>query len=282
MTYKFNSFEKSLPNLFLIGAPKSGTTSLAWMLSQHPEILLTTPKEPNFFHKGKFHLGMEHYSEKYLRGFNGERYRLDASQGYMIAKYVPERIISTGVDNPHFIFILREPLQRAYSDWFAWTKFMRNGVMADTFNGEIERNLKFVDKNRFNYEHEIDGRSDSNGYMYDPYIIERGMYYTYIKQYIDLFGRDRVHVLLFEDMVFTPVQLCLSIFDSLKLPEWDVVPKFKNSSRTKSSCSVIKHFLEGDSLNVLSIFNEEISNLSGLLEFDFVEHWYGGNDGSQR
>lgn len=37
------------PQFFLVGAAKSGTTSLARYLSEHPRLFLTTPKEPNFF-----------------------------------------------------------------------------------------------------------------------------------------------------------------------------------------------------------------------------------------
>ena len=37
------------PNLFLIGAPKCGTTSLASYLSDHPQIFVSDPKEPHFF-----------------------------------------------------------------------------------------------------------------------------------------------------------------------------------------------------------------------------------------
>ena len=36
------------PNLLIIGAAKSGTTSLHHYLQQHPEIFMTTPKEPHF------------------------------------------------------------------------------------------------------------------------------------------------------------------------------------------------------------------------------------------
>ena len=37
------------PNLFILGAPKCGTTSIAHWLSQHPDILMSHPKEPGFF-----------------------------------------------------------------------------------------------------------------------------------------------------------------------------------------------------------------------------------------
>ncbi|UTW60647.1 sulfotransferase [bacterium SCSIO 12741] len=39
----------TLPNLFIVGAPKCGTTSLCNYLRQHPQVFITEPKEPNFF-----------------------------------------------------------------------------------------------------------------------------------------------------------------------------------------------------------------------------------------
>ena len=41
--------ERLAPNLFIIGAPKSGTTSLYQYLRSHPNIFMCTPKEPNYF-----------------------------------------------------------------------------------------------------------------------------------------------------------------------------------------------------------------------------------------
>jgi hypothetical protein len=44
-----NKYGEKIPNLFIVGAPKCGTTSLHYWLSQHPEIFMSEPKEPKFF-----------------------------------------------------------------------------------------------------------------------------------------------------------------------------------------------------------------------------------------
>jgi Sulfotransferase family len=41
--------KQALPNFFIVGAPKSGTTSLYHCLDQHPEIYMSPVKEPSFF-----------------------------------------------------------------------------------------------------------------------------------------------------------------------------------------------------------------------------------------
>jgi len=43
--------ERLRPNLFVIGAMKSGTTSLHSYLAAHPQVFMSTPKEPRFFTK---------------------------------------------------------------------------------------------------------------------------------------------------------------------------------------------------------------------------------------
>jgi hypothetical protein len=44
-----NNNELKYPNFFIVGAPKCGTTSLHYWLSQHPEIFMSEPKEPGYF-----------------------------------------------------------------------------------------------------------------------------------------------------------------------------------------------------------------------------------------
>ena len=39
----------TLPNFFIVGAPKCGTTALHAYLSQHPDVFMSDPKEPHYF-----------------------------------------------------------------------------------------------------------------------------------------------------------------------------------------------------------------------------------------
>ncbi len=56
------------PNLFVVGAPKCGTTSLHYYLAQHPEIFMSNPKEPYFF--GKDNISTPFPLEMYLALFS--------------------------------------------------------------------------------------------------------------------------------------------------------------------------------------------------------------------
>ncbi|MEW6677496.1 MAG: sulfotransferase [Pseudomonadota bacterium] len=115
-------------NTFLLGAMKAGTTTLADLLAQHPDICLSSPKEPHFFTE-KEGLDLDWYHARFAQP--ERRIRIDASTSYTIApvevgipfkrvceKYrgIPEKIHRY---NPEakFIYVLREPVSRTYSHY---------------------------------------------------------------------------------------------------------------------------------------------------------------------
>lgn len=113
-------------NTFLIGAQKAGTTYLAALLDQSPDICVSDPKEPQFY-TTHYAEGFAHYARCFA---NPEaRIRLDASTTYTflrprhkmddpdaigITDPVPERI-AEAVPEAKFIYILRDPIKRAMS-----------------------------------------------------------------------------------------------------------------------------------------------------------------------
>ena len=72
------------PNLFIVGKPKCGTTTLSSFLKHHPEIFMSTPKEPNYFctdfhkEKDRYHKGSKYFSfetrKDYLKLFKDVKY----------------------------------------------------------------------------------------------------------------------------------------------------------------------------------------------------------------
>ena len=100
----------SLPNLFVIGAMKCGTTSLHSYLNCHPDVLMSEKKETDFFVK---ELNWEKGLGWYKNLFDGEATIIgESSQNY--SKYqwwpgVPERI-SNLIESPKFVYVLRDPV----------------------------------------------------------------------------------------------------------------------------------------------------------------------------
>lgn len=110
---------KPIPNLFILGAPKSGTTALANNLSQHQEIYISKQKEPRYFDSHTFYDYPIKSLDEYLKLFNNEeakksKYRLDASVFNMYSAQSIKNILSFSSD-AKFIIILREPVSASIS-----------------------------------------------------------------------------------------------------------------------------------------------------------------------
>ncbi len=109
------------PRLLVIGAQKAGTTSLAAILDRHPEIALGRSKEPDFYAR-HWERGFDWYRRNYP---SDAPWLVDASPSYSAGfldpsgKEIPvaERI-AAHVEDPHFIYLLRDPVRRAWSSYW--------------------------------------------------------------------------------------------------------------------------------------------------------------------
>ena len=104
---------------FLLGAPKCGTTWLAEILTKHPEICVSDPKEPNIVasHNGTF--GRDDSEPdwvEYADCFNGDGLRIDCSVHAMACPIAPLRVANNWPD-ARLIICLREPVSRTVSHW---------------------------------------------------------------------------------------------------------------------------------------------------------------------
>ena len=111
------------PNLFIVGAPRSGTTTLHVYLEQHPEVFMSTPKEPHFF-CGDIHREFDEYQggapdplfrteEQYLRLFEpaGDRpVRGESSVYYLYSEEAARRIHAFDPE-ARIVIMLREPIE---------------------------------------------------------------------------------------------------------------------------------------------------------------------------
>jgi len=213
------------PDFFVIGAAKSGTTSLHRYLDQHPGITMSSVKEPNFFafldgvpaFDGPAHLGRSLLLGDRLRreryGFSVttwsayERLFAAARQGAVTGEssvsymYFPAAAhrIKRHAPNAKFVAILRHPVDRAYSKYL---QFRRDGVepfarFEDAIASEPERM-------RQNW---------SPTWLY----LDRGYYHRQLSPYVDLFGRSRLHVTLYEEFVRDPQRVLDDLFMFLGL-----------------------------------------------------------------
>jgi len=110
----------NIPNLFIIGAPKSGTTALANNLAQHPDVFISQQKEPRFFDAHTFYDYEDDYPIKDIKDYlslfysSKSKYNLDASVFNMYSKESIANILSLSPE-AKFILLLREPVSASLS-----------------------------------------------------------------------------------------------------------------------------------------------------------------------
>lgn len=127
---------------FIIGAMKSGTTSLFEILSQHPQICPSKIKEPDYFTSDKDKNALEDYLSLWAWRENIHSVALESSVAYTKAPSIsgiPERICRAELGHYRFIYMLRDPFTRIESQirhglFAGWGKSLDEGIPEDAIN----------------------------------------------------------------------------------------------------------------------------------------------------
>lgn len=177
------------PNVFIVGAAKSGTTSLSEYLKSYSEVFVPEYKEPFFFVDGFGACDISEYQEVFS-GHNDEKVIVDASTGYLFDKSVPQKILDFNSD-AKIIILLRNPIDVAFSYW----KYMRvNGHERLPFRDAISPAVQ-------KFRRTADFHKMVTDWPPSYWYVERAMYYGQVAEYMRLFGGDRIKVYIFEEFV---------------------------------------------------------------------------------
>lgn len=211
------------PNFIIVGAAKSGTTALANFVGQHPEIYMSSVKEPFYFVEDP-----EITKSEYLKLFiKGEKYKArgEASTGYLYDPTSAEKIYSS-CGNIRIIISLRYPVDMAHS---MWRHMSTHGSEQRTFYQAISNELSPNDTKHA-------GRADSYRY------IDRGMYSKQVARYIERFGRENVYIMVFEEFNKNPTDELRKVFKFLEV-ETSFTPEIKRINEGGSIRSQLLHRL---------------------------------------
>jgi hypothetical protein len=178
------------PDFFIVGAPKCGTTAMASYLGQHPEIFMPAAKELHFFGSDLDYRRRRPTTAEYLAAFAnaGDARRAgEASVGYLYSERAPQEIgeFSPGAD---ILIMLRDPVEMIQSQ-HAQELFMGQEDIED-----LEAALA-AEPDRAQ-GHRIPAGSTQPYLLRYTWLVR---YADHVERYLDAFGRDRVHVTLFED-----------------------------------------------------------------------------------
>ena len=199
----------TIPNFFIVGMPRSGTTSLYTYLKQHPRIFLSIYKEPLFLCKDLDHRPHCITSETLYRSlFDGaEDYPVvgEGSVWYLTSEVAAPEIYKVS-PRARIVVMLRDPLQMMQS---LHSLYVRTG------NEDIEdfaAALEALEARRAGQR--IPARNYfTNGLLYT----DVALYYPKLKRFYDVFGKERVHVIRFEDFAADPLAECRKVFRFLEI-----------------------------------------------------------------
>lgn len=184
------------PDFIIIGAQKSGTTSLYRYLMEHPQIAPASEKQLDFFSHEAFHRGVEwHLSRFPERGANvlsGE-----ASPYYMLHPHAPRRVFEFDPE-VKLIAILRNPVDRTYSHYQHQVRNWREPLpFEEALSAEAERISGEEARMR------RDGSFYGTAHRRHSYLA-RSRYAEQLETWLSLFPRERILVLESEAMFEAP------------------------------------------------------------------------------
>ncbi len=215
-----------LPNFLIVGAAKSGTTSLHFYLKKHPEIYLPRIRKETFFlvspknilGKGPGNFGkdlIENLNE-YSRLFIGyEKYKAigEACVAYLYfyKNTIPNIIRYLG--NPKIIIILRNPVERAFSNYL---HHVRDGLEELCFEDALK----------------AESKRKAENWWWGFQLIDPGLYFNQVKSYLSNFTH--VKIFLYDHLKENPLDFLKQIFDFL-----EVEPSFIPDVKTRYNVSGI-------------------------------------------
>lgn len=190
-----------MDNIFILGAPKCGTTTLHSAIAK--AILFNGLKEPVYFNTNIY---------------NGEKRNiiLDGNCRNLVMKFVPERIYETCGSNVKLIIITRNRLERAYSNWSMKTLYKRRYEHL-SFEDAMLENLRSFDKNVFltvkNRMASFDGKNDNTIRTY----IEEGLYNHNRGFFYEYFDKNKILNISLDDLKNNYHNTILEVFNFLDI-----------------------------------------------------------------
>ncbi len=205
-----------LPDFFLVGAAKSGTSSLWTYLNQHPDVVMSEPKEPNFFvfaglelppDKGPadantlYHLLYQNTItdlERYQALFADVPNNSVAGEASVRYLYYPKAAegIKAMLPDARIIILLRHPVDRLYSHYLMNVRHLFEPLSLEQAIAAEDERVKA-------------------GWGYDWHYVRVGLYAEQVQRYFDLFGRDRVKVVLYDDFRQNPAAIVQQLYHYL-------------------------------------------------------------------
>jgi len=250
------------PNFFIIGAPKCGTTSLASWLAEHPEVFISSIKEPDYFHTNQKIRSIEEYENLFAEATDQHKAVGEASVRYLYSDTAVPEILAYSSTEVKFIVMLRNPIEMAPS--LHWQRVFTLNENEPNF--EKAWRLQNEDKSP---------RIDLPKNCYTPEINNYGPVCKLGEQLINLFHRidsRNCKLILLEDIKNKPREVWLELMDFLGIED-DGRAEFeaKNKAKTVRSRLAQKTFRKLGRLKRSIGIQRSMGLLGSLAQWNRVE-----------
>lgn len=215
---RLTSSERVLPSVLIVGAQKSGTTSLYNYLVQHPAVLPARKKEVHFFDK-RYRNGESYYRAEFpTRAEMDEASRIsgelsvtcESTPTTMYHPFVMKRL-SAMIPEARLIALLRDPVERCFS---SYRHQVRRGRETLTFKEAIDSETDRLSGDLLNMQE--DEYYFGNNFHHFSHL-SRGHYAEQIQRMRDYFPSKQILILQAETFFSEPEQLTNRILDFLGL-----------------------------------------------------------------
>ena len=205
------------PDFFVVGAAKAGTTAVHHALSRHDAVYLPRQKETNYFALfgepprftgpldeqtiNRFSVWRQEDYERLFRLAPSGTLTGEVCPMYLYSDTAPANIAETA-PNARIVVFLREPLSRAIS---AYRQLVRDGRETESFARAVD----------------LEPERIQAGWEWFWHLASVGMYADQVARYLNAFGRDRVRIFLYDELVERPNEVLDDMQRFLGLPVRD-------------------------------------------------------------
>ncbi len=197
-----------LPNYLIIGAARGGTTWLAKNIMQHPEIFMHSRKELHFFEKD-YDKGIDWYEQKFDDLDKDAKVIGEGTPAYLFNEHVAG-LIKEHMPDVKLIVSLRDPVERAYSHYLFRERERQSENQPLTFEQKIEAT---------------------------PSLIETGLYARKLQKYYDIFPKDNILIILYDELKKDSEQYLKRVYQFLGVNTEFQSPLIENTINAASSKS---------------------------------------------
>ena len=208
--FHLTSRHRIVPEVFIIGVQKGGTTSLAKYLFDHPQVIQAQRKDIYYFNNDvNYKKGQSwyraHFAHRLYQRFHelkkgvSNSITIDATPNYFVAPGAAERLKNTFPD-AKLILMLRNPIERAWSNYrmMVWHG-MEKLDFEDAINAEQERIIKAESESRINGAH--------NFVLQRLAYRKNGCYADFLPEWTSRFKPEQLLILKSEDMFENPAAI---------------------------------------------------------------------------